>query len=304
MRAGLTSVAAGALLLITACSPDPAPAVETPATADAAVAHAFDEANPPALVETSFEVAGDRVNGIVYVANGPGPHPTVVLLHGLPGNERNLDVAQDLRREGFNVLFFHYRGAWGSGGDFSVGNVIEDVAGATAYLRANAAAVRTDPARILLVGHSLGGFAALQGAARDPAITCVAALTPGDLGAMAAMADADPSMAAGFAASVDAMDMLDVDGRTMTADVIANKDAYDLRLLAPRMAGKSVLVVVADKDVVTPPAMVMAVAAAYKATPGVKVSGVELSGDHSFSWSRNELSDTVVDWAKGCAGSP
>jgi pimeloyl-ACP methyl ester carboxylesterase len=304
MRACLMSVAAGALLLLPACSPATAPAVETPVTEAAAIAPVFDEANPPALVETSFEIAGDRVNGIVYVANGPGPHPTVVLLHGLPGNERNLDVAQDLRREGFNVLFFHYRGAWGSEGEFSVSNVIEDVGGATAYVRANAVALRADPARILLVGHSLGGFAVLQGAARDPAITCVAALTPGDLGAMAAMAEGDPAVAAGFAASVDAMDMLDVDGKTMAADVIANKDAYDLRLLAPKMVGKSVLVVVADKDTVTPPAMVMAVAAAYKATPGVKVSGVELSGDHSFSWSRNELSDTVVDWAKGCAGSP
>ena len=303
MRPGLVSVAVAALLF-SACSPTPAPAVETPATEAAAATPGFDEANPPSLVETSFEIAGDRVNGIVYVANGPGPHPTVVLLHGLPGNERNLDLAQDLRREGFNVLFFHYRGAWGSEGEFSASNVIEDVGGATAYVRANAVALRADPARILLVGHSLGGFAALQGAARDPAITCVAALTPGDLGAMAVMAEGDPAVAAGFAASVDAMDMLDVDGKTMAADVIANKDAYDLRLLAPKMAGKSVLVVVADKDTVTPPAMVMAVAAAYKATPGVKVSGVELSGDHSFSWSRKELSDTVVDWAKGCARSP
>ena len=303
MRPGLVSVAVAALLF-SACSPTPAPAVETPATEAAAATPGFDEANPPSLVETSFEIAGDRVNGIVYVANGPGPHPIVVLLHGLPGNERNLDLAQDLRREGFNVLFFHYRGAWGSEGEFSASNVIEDVGGATAYVRANAVALRADPARILLVGHSLGGFAALQGAARDPAITCVAALTPGDLGAMAAMAEGDPAVAAGFAASVDAMDMLDVDGKTMAADVIANKDAYDLRLLAPKMAGKSVLVVVADKDTVTPPAMVMAVAAAYKATPGVKVSGVELSGDHSFSWSRKELSDTVVDWAKGCARSP
>lgn len=303
MRPGLVSVAVAALLF-SACSPTPAPAVETPATEAAAATPGFDEANPPSLVETSFEIAGDRVNGIVYVANGPGPHPTVVLLHGLPGNERNLDLAQDLRREGFNVLFFHYRGAWGSEGEFSASNVIEDVGGATAYVRANAVALRADPARILLVGHSLGGFAALQGAARDPAITCVAALTPGDLGAMAVMAEGDPAVAARFAASVDAMDMLDVDGKTMAADVIANKDAYDLRLLAPKMVGKSVLVVVADKDTVTPPAMVMAVAAAYKATPGVKVSGVELSGDHSFSWSRKELSDTVVDWAKGCARSP
>jgi hypothetical protein len=68
------------------------------------------------------------------------------------------------------------------------------------------------------------------------------------------------------------------------------------------MVGKSILIVLGDKDADIPNPMAMT--AAFKATKGVKVSGVELSGDHSFSWSRTELSDTVVDWAKGCAGSP
>ena len=44
---------------------------------------------------------------------------TVILLHGFPGNERNLDLAQAIRRSGWNAVFFHYRGAWGSGGVFS-----------------------------------------------------------------------------------------------------------------------------------------------------------------------------------------
>ena len=74
----------------------------------------IDAANPPAIVEVNFKSQGKRLNGVVYLANGAGPHPTVVLLHGFPGNEKNLDLAQALRRDGFNVLFFHYRGAWGS----------------------------------------------------------------------------------------------------------------------------------------------------------------------------------------------
>ena len=49
--------------------------------------------------------------GMMLGANGQGPHPTIVLLHGFPGNEKNLDLAQSLRRAGYNVLFFHYRGA-------------------------------------------------------------------------------------------------------------------------------------------------------------------------------------------------
>ncbi|OYX49672.1 MAG: hypothetical protein B7Y90_07350 [Alphaproteobacteria bacterium 32-64-14] len=301
IRQGLFAAVAGVALLLPACSPAVAPAAEAPAPAAATLA--FDEANPPALVETSFESAGDRLNGIVYLANGPGPHPAVVLLHGFPGNERNLDLAQELRRQGFNVLFFHYRGAWGSEGEYSLPHVIEDVGAATAYLRANAAKLRTDPARILLVGHSMGGFAALQAAARDPAIKCVAGIAPAEMGAIADQLSQSSEAAADFAAYADQLDMLEgLDGKELVADILANRAAYDLAKLAPQMVGKSILIVLGDKDVDIPKPMAMT--AAYKATQGVKVSGVELSGDHSFSWSRKELADTVIDWAKGCAGSP
>ena len=179
MRLGVFTAAASAALLLSACSPAP----EAPA-APTAAAPALDAEYPPALVEMSFKVEGDRLNGIVYLANDPGPHPAVVLLHGFPGNERNLDLAQDLRREGFNVLFFHYRGAWGSEGEYSLPHVIEDAGAAATYLRENADKLRTDPARILLVGHSMGGFAALQAAARDPAIKCAAGLAPAEMGAI------------------------------------------------------------------------------------------------------------------------
>ena len=94
-----------------------------------------DADNPPAILELNFESQGNRLNGILYTANGSGPHPTVILLHGFPGNEKNLDLAQALRRSGLNVLFFHYRGAWGSEGVYSFTHVIEDVASAIQMLR-------------------------------------------------------------------------------------------------------------------------------------------------------------------------
>jgi len=58
----------------------------------------FDSANPPRLSETFFEIGAVGMNAIVYEAQGAGPHPTVVLLHGFPGNEQNLDLAQAIRR--------------------------------------------------------------------------------------------------------------------------------------------------------------------------------------------------------------
>ena len=30
----------------------------------------------------------------LYTAGGEGPHPTILLLHGIPGSEQNLDLAQ------------------------------------------------------------------------------------------------------------------------------------------------------------------------------------------------------------------
>ncbi len=50
---------------------------------------------------------GERINGVVYSPSGVGAHPTFVLLHGLPGNEQNLDRAQAVRHPGWNVVTLH-----------------------------------------------------------------------------------------------------------------------------------------------------------------------------------------------------
>ena len=111
-----------------------------------------DPQHPAAIAELSIPSSGARMPALIYLANGPGPHPTFVLLHGFPGNEKNLDIAQDLRRNGFNVLFFHYRGAWGSQGDYSLLHLAEDAASALSYLRQNAAELHVDPGKLSLVG--------------------------------------------------------------------------------------------------------------------------------------------------------
>lgn len=67
-----------------------------------------------------------RLLSTLYTAGGDGPHPTVLLLHGIPGCERNFDLAQALRRAGFHVMTFHYSGSWGSDGAYSLKNDLED----------------------------------------------------------------------------------------------------------------------------------------------------------------------------------
>ena len=94
-----------------------APAPQTPAAvySDPPADKAF-----PASGEALQIPSGGRLmNAMVYVPAGKGPHPVVVLLHGFPGNEQNLDLAQAIRRAGWAVVTFHYRGSWGSEGSFT-----------------------------------------------------------------------------------------------------------------------------------------------------------------------------------------
>ena len=114
---------------------------------------------------------GAEMNALFFLAAGAGPHPTMLLLHGLPGNERNLDLAQAVRRAGWNVLTFTYRGAWGSEGDFSIAGAIEDAAAAMAFLR-SPEAIREygiDPRRLVIAGHSMGGYIAAHETASESA---------------------------------------------------------------------------------------------------------------------------------------
>jgi pimeloyl-ACP methyl ester carboxylesterase len=155
---------------------------------------------PPASTPAvRFASGGETLLGVLHVPAGPGPHPVVVLLHGFPGNERNFDLAQALRRAAYAALVFHYRGSWGVGGSWSWRNVLDDAARVVAAVREDAsmAACRLDRLRVAVVGHSLGGFAALMTAAADPTIGAVASVAGFDFGTAAKASRADPAVRSG-----------------------------------------------------------------------------------------------------------
>ncbi len=118
---------------------------------------------------------------MLLLASGAQPHPAVILLHGFPGYEQNLDLAQTLRRAGFNVLAMHYRGSWGSQGTFSFTHCMEDVSTMLDYLTtpANLTRFHTDPHRIVVIGHSMGGFLTIAALAQHPNIAAAVVITEG-----------------------------------------------------------------------------------------------------------------------------
>ena len=140
---------------------------------------------PPTMDSPDIVSHGSRLNAIIYLAAGSGPHGTVLLMHGFPGNEQNLDLAYTIRRAGWNVLFPHYRGSWGSAGTFSFSNAIEDTQAAIAFARdpENVKKYRIDTKKIVLVGHSMGGLLVAYTGAHDPEIAGVAMISAWNLGA-------------------------------------------------------------------------------------------------------------------------
>ena len=142
------------------------------------------EPNPSAPtqnIETVIDSHGSRIMGLFLLASGTQPHPTVILLHGFPGYEQNIDLAQSLRRDGWNVLAMHYRGAWGSQGSFSFTHCMEDVSTMLAYVTqpANVTKFHIDTHHLVVIGHSMGGFMTVAALAQHPELKAGVVITEG-----------------------------------------------------------------------------------------------------------------------------
>jgi uncharacterized protein len=247
----------------------------------------------PAATESPDIVShGTRLNAVFFIASGPGPHPVVLLLHGFPGNEKNLDIAYSLRRAGWNVLFPHYRGAWGSAGSFSFSNAIEDTQAAVAFLRdlGNAKKFRTDPRRIVLIGHSMGGFMAANAGAHDPDIAALCMISAWNIGAEMRkhMNEHRENLFAGASsrlAGTTPQGLLD--------EAKANMAHWDYVSWAPLLKSRPVLVIeshdgtVADNKVF---------AEAMRKTGAAQLTETYFETDHSYADHRIALQTAILNW--------
>ena len=244
---------------------------------------------------------GVLMNGIVYVAQGAGPHPLVVLLHGFPGNEQNLDLAQDIRRAGWDVLFFHYRGSWGSPGDYSFSNGVEDTAAAIAYLRDPTVAkkLRADPSRIVLLGHSVGGFNAVIAGSADPGVAAVGIISAADMGGR--VPPHIPKIAEGIARKrvADALTSQGLSAlrgctaETLAQDILDHAAAWRFEEHAKGLASRPFLAITSDDGNAKANDDL---AEAIRKDGDAHVTTEHFATDHSYSDKRQEMSAAVVKW--------
>ncbi len=196
--------------------------------------------SPAGFVELQLPSAGSLLQGFMYKANGSKPHPTLLLLHGYPGNERNLDLAQAVRAHGWNVIYFNYRGSWGSQGEFSFRHCVEDVKNIVAYCKLNAAKMQIDPKNIALFGHSMGGFVCLKALSEIPEIKKGFALSAWDI-----YGDVSGQSPAQLIKTVKEADDYFVlhkkSGKALFAAVTQEADFHNLKNTAAALSNKQVI---------------------------------------------------------------
>jgi len=255
---------------------------------------------PAGMHALRIDSHGCGLLGVLYTARGPGPHPTVIVLHGFPGNERNFDLAHLLRQGGYNSVVVHYRGSWGSAGTFSFEHCLQDVEAVLAFLRdpAHATTLRVDPRRLALVGHSMGGFAALMTAARDTNITATASLAGFNFGAHADHLVKHPEQQTAWAAALheELAPLRGATGQGLLDEYLRFGAAWNVQRVAPAFRARHVLLLAGTHDAVAAPALHHAPLVTALQNAAALVSHDAWPTDHNFSERRQELGARLLAW--------
>lgn len=242
-----------------------------------------------------------RILSVLYTAAGEEPHPTVLLLHGIPGCERNLDLAQSLRRAGFHVMTFHYSGSWGSDGQYSLQHNLEDANTVLDFILEDHT-YAFNQNQIFAVGHSLGGFVCGQLTAHRPEIRGGVLLMPCDIGRLPQIAKEDPTDYQRIREVLDesAKWLAGTSGEALLKEILDNSEAFRLENLAEALSKKPIFCVGGTLDSYTPPTLhCEPIIQAIQRKNGAFLRTINYQTDHFFADYRLTVADAVEKFLSG-----
>jgi pimeloyl-ACP methyl ester carboxylesterase len=249
---------------------------------------------PATMASPDIPSHGAKMYSVIYIASGAGPHPTVLMLHGFPGNEKNLDLAYSIRRAGWNVLVPFDRGAWGSGGTFSFTHALEDAQASIDFLcnSTNVKKFRIDSARIVLLGYSMGGFVAAYVTAQEADVFAVALISPGNLGPGSVRQRAnDPQFWERW--NDNASRLVGATAQQLVQEVDSDPAKWNYMNCVPHLKNRPVLMLEADDRNTSDN---QELADRLRKAGDAHVTEVHMHTDHPFSDHRIAMQAAIVNW--------
>lgn len=256
------------------------------------------------LEPVAFGSHGSILHGYFCHAKGEGLHPTIILLHGSPGGNRDVfDLAQAVPGAGWNALVFTFRGFYESEGLSSLKNSVEDVFSAMDYLKSEEMVSKygIDNKNVAIAGWSYGGDIALTAAANNPSIKYVISIAAADLSEIARFARQNEEFKEMFVKEMNDRRTKGIiksaGGNEQLRELLEDSDKYDLVKHAKKLSNKSILIIGGWQDQnSTLERHVLPLIRALQQEGANSVDKVILDTNHSFEGKRSELTNAIVGW--------
>ena len=208
-------------------------------------------------------------------------------------------IAQTLRRAGWNVMAVHYRGSWGVKGTFSFAHVVEDADAEVAFLLDPVveAKYHIDPAKIALVGHSMGGFAVASAGAHNPRVAAVVMISAWNIaGPFVSLPEAQEDAAvAKFVKGQTKNDLAPLAGCTAESlghEVFRNRTTLNFSALASSLASRPVTIITSNDGLAGDNDKLFAM---LQKAGDTQAKTLHMETDHSYSDHRIALQQAVLD---------
>ena len=263
----------------------------------------FSQSNP---ITIDLRNNGIKLDAKIYVTDKPNKAPSVILLHGFPGNQSSpLGMAERLNSAGLNILVFNYQGSYSSEGKFSFDNSIDNVNAAFNFLLdpQNQTKYKIDTSKIVVCGYSFGGTIAIESAMYNNKIRFLISIANDDHSVSIKKAATDLEFRENYknfiGGSFEPNGPFRGDLKALMEYNIRNVDRYDLVKNADKLKSKKILFIVGWQDntslieINTLP-LYRKLIQSNKINTSIK--GFE--SDHRFNNVIDDLSKAIINWIK------
>jgi len=249
---------------------------------------------------------GVKLDAKFYPVKKTEKVPTVILLHGFPGNQSSpLGLAEKLNGAGFNILVFNYQGSYLSEGNFSFDNCIDNAGAALNFLLdpGNQVQFKIDTSRIIVCGYSFGGTIAIESAIYNYKIKNIISIANDDHSVSLKKVAADSVYRKGYvqfiAKSFEPAGPFRGDLKTQMELYLQNIDRYDLVKNAESLKTKKILFIVGWQDKTS--FLEVNTLPLYRKLQQLYAENISIKGfesDHRFNNVIDDLTDAITEWIK------